>query len=185
MAKHTPGGSSTDTHRWGLMLFIQPRSAKCLIGGHPGLALIGGKGPGLRLFVRKGGQIQFLQLSQGSQICHLLHDNDWCWFSWRRTFLSMRKMWHLPGVGEPAFTVLCALREKGPGVGKPGQCSQGIKCLVRGKLHPDLAHLGTIWGCWCQLGWLRLWLCAAAVPSRSLALNHLQLSSFCGLIFPP
>lgn len=48
----------------------------------------------------------------------------------------MRKMWRLPGVGEPAFTVLCALREKGPGVGKPGQCSQGIKCPGEGQVTP-------------------------------------------------
>lgn len=40
-----------------------------------GLALVGGKGPGLRLFVSKGGQTQSLQLSQGSQICHILHNH--------------------------------------------------------------------------------------------------------------
>lgn len=75
-SKHNPGLSSTDTCRWGLMLFTQSSSAKGFIGVHPGLALMGGKGAGLRLFVRKGGQTQSLQPSQGSQICCLLHDND-------------------------------------------------------------------------------------------------------------
>lgn len=37
---------------------------------------MGGKGSGLRLFVRKGDQIHSLELSQGAQICPLLRDDD-------------------------------------------------------------------------------------------------------------
>lgn len=49
---------------------------RVFIGVHPGLALMGVKGPGLWLFVRKGDQAQTLQLSQVSQICPVLHEDD-------------------------------------------------------------------------------------------------------------
>lgn len=134
------------------MLFIQPSSAKCFVGCHPGLALIGGKRPGLGLFVRKGGQIQSLELSQASQICCLLHDDD-CKLGVDFPGGGPLKSSPLragrgacPGGRETAFTALCALREKVPGLGIPGQCSKGSNALVRGKLHPDLALLGTIQG---------------------------------------
>lgn len=173
------------------MLFIQPSSAKCFIGGHPGLALIGGKEPGLRLFVSKGGQIQSLQLSQGSQICRLLHDND-CkpgvYFPGGGSHNGLSCLW--VGCGACLLLENLLLQCSVPSErrcqqwGTQASAHKGSNALVRAShtlTWPTWEQFGVSW---CQQSWLRHWICAAAVPSHSLALNHLQLSCFCGLIFP-
>lgn len=98
--------------------------------------------------------------------------------------LSMSRMWCLPWWQRICFYSEPSERQCQEW-GTPARAYKGSNALVRGKLHltwPPWEQFGV---CWCQLSWLRHRLCAAALPSRSLPLNHLQLSSFCGLIFPP
>lgn len=177
----------------GIILYRKASPAEKLISCYPGWALMEVKWPRLRLFIRKGDQIQSLQQCQGSQICPLLHDDD-CgpglYFSGEGPDAGSFSLWAgcrvCPSVREITVSQHCLPSER------KHQSAESRSVLTRDQMPWWWARYTLTlpaWeqfrACWCQLSRLRHWVSRAAVPSHSLALNQLQLSYFCGLIFPP
>lgn len=110
---------------------------------------MGGKEPELGLFIRKGDQVQSPQLSQGSQICPLLRDDD-CepglYFYGGRPHARSSPL--RAGRRGCVVSYSAPLPSERKHQERRNQVSahKGSNAPVMGALHADLARLGTIRG---------------------------------------